>query len=188
MIRRYLANPWQSAAVALLLAAGRKIPWAYAAAAVLFAACEIEAGFRRREGSRWIPSEWPRPGEPLTVLYDATCVLCVGSMKRLESWKTAGEITFVPLQSPEARAMVPGIPEERLLGQMHVIEKGQISSGADGWFRIMSLAPLPLAWLAWVTPRALARPVYNLVARNRYRWFGRVCEGGSCSLHAGPRL
>jgi predicted DCC family thiol-disulfide oxidoreductase YuxK len=112
----------------------------------------------------------------------------VGSKQKLESWKTSGSMRFVPVQSPEAKGLLPGVPEERLLGMMHAVEAGAVHSGADGWVRIMRLAPLTLAWVAWLTPMAVARPVYGWIARNRYRWFGRVCEGGSCSLHAKPRL
>jgi predicted DCC family thiol-disulfide oxidoreductase YuxK len=188
MIRPYLSNPWQAAALGALLAAGRWSPWAFAGAALLFASCEIEAGIRRRQGPRWIPSEWPEAGAPLTILYDGTCALCVGSKKKLESWRTAGSMRFVPRQSPEAKDLAPRIPEEELFGAMHVLEQGRITSGADGWYRIMRLSPLTVAWVAWITPRAVARPVYGWIARNRYRWFGRVCEGGTCSLHGKARL
>jgi predicted DCC family thiol-disulfide oxidoreductase YuxK len=51
----------------------------------------------------------------------------------------------------------------------------------------MTLAPVWLAAVAWITPRFLARPIYRLIARHRYRWFGRVCEGGSCSVHRHDR-
>ena len=188
MIRSHLSNPWQAAVLAGLLVTGRWTPWAWAASGLFFAACEIEAGLRKREGPRWLPAEWPSVGAPLTILFDATCVLCVGSRKRLESWRTAGSMVFVPIQSPEAKALLPGVPEDQLLGAMHVVEGGKVSSGADGWFRIMRLAPLTTAWIAWVTPLAAARPVYGWIARNRYRWFGRVCDEGTCSLHAKPPL
>ena len=183
MIRAYLSNPWQTLALGALLAAGRGTPWAFGAAAVFFAACEIEAGLRRREGPRWWPSEWPRDPSPATVLYDATCGLCVGSKRKLELWATASSLRFVPIQSPEARGFAPGVPEETLMGAMHVVDEGRVHTGAEGWFRLMRRAPLTLAWLAWVTPLAVARPVYGWIARNRDRWFGRVCEGGTCSLH-----
>lgn len=183
MIRPYLSNPWQAAALAALLVAGRFTPWAFAAAALFFAVCEIEAGARRREGPRWWPSEWPRVSAPVTALYDSTCALCVGSKNRLERWATAGSIRFVPIQSPEARGQLPGVPEETLMGAMHVVEEGKVYSGADGWFRLMRLAPITIAWVAWITPLAVARPVYLWIARNRIRWFGRVCEQGTCAVH-----
>ncbi|MBI3854975.1 MAG: DUF393 domain-containing protein [Planctomycetes bacterium] len=183
MIRAWLRNPWETAAVALLAAGGAWSPWALAAAALLFAALEIVAGFRRSEGPRWWPSLWPRAGALLTILYDSTCVLCLGSKERLEKWPTAGSMRFLALQSEEARALLPGMDAKTYMGAMHVVEGGAVYSAHEGWFRIMRLAPLPLALGAELLPSGLAKPLYAWVARNRYRWFGKVCEGGACQVH-----
>ena len=178
-----LRNPAEALGVAALLALGAVRPAFAAAGAVLFAGLEIAAGLLRRPGPRWLPSVWPVDVPPMTVVYDGTCRLCVGSRKRLERWKSP--MTFLALQSPEAKALLPGKSEEELLGQMHVLEEGKVYGGAEGWFRIMRRAPLWSAWIAWITPLFLARPVYGWVARNRYKWFGRTCEGegGTCAVH-----
>jgi predicted DCC family thiol-disulfide oxidoreductase YuxK len=182
-IRAWLRNPWQTAAVAALAAAGVFSPYALAGAAVLFAVLEIVAGVRKAEGPRWWPSLWPRGAAPITILYDGHCVLCSRSKAKLETWRTASSMRFLALQSPEARALVPAMDEKRYMGAMHVVEEGRVYSAHDGWFRIMRLAPLPLAVPAALTPTWLARPIYAWIARNRYRWFGKACEGGSCQIH-----
>ena len=182
-----IRNRAEAAAVgALALAAAvlRRPEPALAAAAVLCAA-EVLAGLRGRTGPRWWPSRWPVEGPSLTILYDAHCRLCVGSRARLERWATADRLRFVPIQDPEAPALAPGRSEADLQGQMHVVEDGRVYGGAEGWFRILRLAPLELAWLR-AAPRFLATAVYRLVARNRYRWFGRVeCDDGTCPVHRG---
>jgi predicted DCC family thiol-disulfide oxidoreductase YuxK len=183
MIRAWLRNPWETAAVAVLAAGGVFSPWPLAAAALLFAALEIAAGLRKLEGPRWWPSLWPRSDATLTVLYDAHCVLCMRSKEKLEKWKTAPSLRFLTLQSPEARALLSGMDEKRYMGAMHVVEDGKVASAHEGWFRIMTRAPLPLALLAWMTPTFVARPIYAWIARNRYRWFGKICEGGTCQVH-----
>jgi predicted DCC family thiol-disulfide oxidoreductase YuxK len=187
MIRAWLRNPWETGAVATLAVAGAWWPWSLAAAAVAFAGLEIAAGIRKSQGPRWWPSLWPRTGAPLTVLYDATCVLCTKSKERLERWRTAGSMKFLALQTDEARALLPGMDPKTYLGAMHVVEDGRVSSAHEGWFRIMRLAPLPVALAAALTPKWVARPLYAWIARNRYRWFGRVCEGGSCQVHPKPK-
>jgi len=184
VIRAWLRNPWETAAVVALAVAGIATPYALAAAALLFAVLEIEAGLRKREGPRWWPSLWPRDGGTVTVLYDAHCVLCSRSKAKLERWRTAPSMRFLPLESPEARALIPDMDEGRYLGAMHVVSDGTIASAHEGWFRLMRLAPLPLAILAWMTPTFVARPLYAWVARNRYRWFGSLCEGGTCQVHS----
>ena len=182
-MRAWLRNPWETAAVASLAVAGIYSPYPLAAAAVLFAALEIVAGLRKLDGPRWWPSLWPRSSRPVTVLYDGHCVLCTRSKEKLEKWPTAPSMRFLPLQSAEARALVPDMDEKRYQGAMHVLEDGAIHSAHEGWFRLMTLAPLPLAILAWMTPTFVARPFYGWVARNRYRWFGKICEGGTCQVH-----
>ena len=179
----YLANPAQTALFAALVAAGLFRPEALLAAALFFSLAEIAAGIRRSPGPRWLPGAWPRDARPVTILYDATCRLCARSKARLERWKTAAAMRFVPLQSPEARALVPGLQEKEYFGAMHAVEDGRVYSAHEAWFRIMRLAPLGLAWAAWITPRFVARPLYAWVARRRYRWFGRVCEEGTCAVH-----
>lgn len=185
MIRAWLRNPGETAAVAALAVAGLRFPASLAAAGLLFAGLEIAAGLRKLEGPRWWPSLWPRTESTLTVLYDAHCVLCTRSKAKLEGWRTAGSIRFLELQSPEARALVPDLDEKAYMGAMHVVEGGKVYSAHEGWFRIMRLAPLPLALMAALTPTFIARPFYAWVARNRFRWFGRVCDGGSCQIHRG---
>jgi predicted DCC family thiol-disulfide oxidoreductase YuxK len=187
MIHAWLRNPWETALVAALAAAGVFSPYALAAAALLFAVLEIVAGLRGAEGPRWWPSFWPRREGTLTILYDQTCVLCTRSKERLERWRTAGAFRFLPLQSPDARALVPGMDEKAYLGAMHAVEDGKVFSGHEGWFRIMRFAPLPGALAAALMPGWLAAPLYAWVARNRYRWFGRVCEGGTCQVHPKPK-
>ena len=123
------------------------------------------------------------PERTLTILYDATCVLCTRSKERLQKWRRAGSMRFLALQSPEARALVPGMEEAAYLGAMHVVEDGKVYSAHEGWFRIMRLASLPLRCMAALTPRWIAKPFYAWVARHRYRWFGKVCEGGTCQVH-----
>lgn len=180
-----LRNPAETAVVgALALAAAvlRRPEPALIAAAFLCAA-EILAGVRGRPGPSWVPSRWPVDGPSLTVLYDAHCRLCLASRSRLERWATADRLRFVPIQDPEAPALAPGKSASDLQGEMHVVEDGRVYGGADGWFHILRLAPLELAWLR-AAPRSLATAAYRLIARNRYRWFGRVdCGDGSCPVH-----
>jgi predicted DCC family thiol-disulfide oxidoreductase YuxK len=120
----------------------------------------------------------------MKVVYDGHCRLCAGSVEKMRRWPAADRLDFLPLQDPAAKALLPGKSDAELQGQMHVVEDGVASAGADGWFRLMRVAPLRLRWLAWITPRFVARPVYAWIARNRIRWFGRTCDAGTCAVHS----
>lgn len=187
MIRAYLRNPWETGLIAGLAIGGVLSPFSLVAASVLFCLAEIVAGIRKLEGPRWWPAAWPATDLRLTILYDGTCGLCARSKAVLEKWPTSAAMTFLALQSPEARSRVPGMPDEEYLGAIHVLEGDRVHSGVEGWFRIVKVGPIWLAVLASLTPRRLARPVYAWIARHRYRWFGRVCEAGTCAVHPGKK-
>lgn len=169
---RWIANPLETLAVLALALAGLEWAAALAGAALLFALLEIRAGFRKSPDPRWVPDLWPRDPAPLTVLYDATCVLCTRSKAALERWPTSTAFRFVPLQAEEAKLLVPGISEERLKGSMHVVEGGEIWSAERGWSRLARNGPWPLALLSVLVPDFAAGLLYRWIARNRRRWFG----------------
>lgn len=115
------------------------------------------------------------------VLYDGVCGLCSRLLQFLLKHDRRAVFTFASLQSTVGRTMVErfgGDPNE--LASFHVVanhrgNKPQMFSrsgaalfvaGQLGW-------PWKAAALAGVLPTAMLDHVYNVVARNRYRMFGR---------------
>jgi predicted DCC family thiol-disulfide oxidoreductase YuxK len=107
-----------------------------------------------------------------TLFYDGGCNLCHASQLRVERWaKRKGQPLRVEiLQSPE------GVAKGYTDGGM-VLEAETVLVGADAWMRIMAVAPFPLSLvypLSKFAPfRFLMAVGYNLVAKFRYRLFGR---------------
>ncbi|MGL4513303.1 MAG: thiol-disulfide oxidoreductase DCC family protein [Lacipirellulaceae bacterium] len=124
------------------------------------------------------------------VLYDGGCVFCRAGMERLARWdRGGGGLGFLSIHDPAVAAEYPDCPRERLLEEMCVIDPaGTRHWGADAMRRIAVRLP-SLWWLRWLfaIPGAMlvARPVYRLVARNRYLIAGKreECADGACSLH-----
>lgn len=117
----------------------------------------------------------------MKIVYDGECRLCLASKARVERW--GRPFAWVDLRSPEARALLPGVSDDDLRGQMRVIEDGKVYAGAAGWKRILRKGPWWIAWLGRLTPLFVMSPVYAWIARHRYRWFGRVCDD-ACALSA----
>lgn len=128
----------------------------------------------------------------LNVVYDGECNLCLATVDKLRSIPVQAELVFVPLQKVASGEVQPwpgidGVPVSDLSAQLHVTdESGRRFSGADGVLKLMSHIP-SLAWLAAVGRlpgcRSIANGMYRLVARYRYRLFGRTsCSDGVCSL------
>jgi predicted DCC family thiol-disulfide oxidoreductase YuxK len=102
-----------------------------------------------------------------TLFYDGGCNLCHQGKLRVEQWaRRAGvNLRVEVLQSAEAVG--------KGYGDAMVLEVGgRPLFGADAWIETMKIAPFPFRLALWL-PRPLLRFGYGLVARNRYRIFGR---------------
>jgi len=114
-------------------------------------------------------------------LYDGVCGLCNGIVQFLLKHDRRAVFSFAPLQSATGKAMVArwgGNPEE--LSTFYVIadfrtpEARAVTKSDAALFIARELGwPWTLARAAGVLPRPFRDRVYDLVARNRYRVFGR---------------
>ncbi len=111
---------------------------------------------------------------PLFV-FDGTCVLCSGGAAWVMRHDRAGRIAFTPAQGAIGQALYRhyglAIDDTYLFlagGRAHGLSEGyfQVARVLGGVWRAAALLRL--------VPRPLRDALYRLVARNRYRWFGRV--------------
>ena len=117
----------------------------------------------------------PNDDKPV-VLFDGVCNLCNGWVKFVVRRDPAQRFRFASLQSAFAadvlaKHALPG----GYLGSMLVLDKGVLYTQSDGVLRVLRGLPMPwplLGALA-IVPRPLRNVVYDWVARNRYRWFGK---------------
>ena len=114
--------------------------------------------------------------DPL-VLYDGVCNLCAGAVRFVVRHDRAGVFRFASIQSPLGRDLYRrhGFDPETLASFM-VISDGRAFVRSDATLEVLRRCGglwACVAWLRWI-PRAIRDPVYDLVARNRYRWFGRA--------------
>ncbi|MBK9392143.1 MAG: DUF393 domain-containing protein [Bacteroidetes bacterium] len=111
-----------------------------------------------------------------TVLFDDTCNLCDGLVKFIRKRDKISRFRFVPLQSEEGRNMLrsAGLPDTDSDTAVYL---------SDGRYFLRSSAVLHIlkdlgsAWrilyVFIIVPPFIRDPFYNLVAKNRYRIFGR---------------
>ena len=114
--------------------------------------------------------------QPL-YLFDGYCILCSGFVNFCLKHDGDGQLKFASTQSALGKRVIEGlgIAPDTLDRTVMLIEGGQAvmrSTAAlratrhlKGWPRL--LRPFLLL------PAFLRDPIYDLVARNRYRWFGR---------------
>jgi predicted DCC family thiol-disulfide oxidoreductase YuxK len=118
------------------------------------------------------------PNPPAIILFDGVCNLCNGFVQFVIRHDVVGRFRFAALQSEAGQALLrqyhlptPAEPDSVVLvldgrAATHSAAALGILHGLGGSWRW-------LARLGRVFPRSLRDAVYRLIARHRYRWFGR---------------
>ena len=115
------------------------------------------------------------PAKPL-VLFDGVCNLCNASVQFIIEHDPEGKIMFCSLQSERGQAILQHLGMKTDDFDTFIfIENGEAytrSSGIlkevsyfGGWWRFLSIFK--------IVPRPIRDFFYNIIARIRYRWFGK---------------
>lgn len=110
------------------------------------------------------------------LLFDGVCNLCNASVQWVIRHDPQGKIRFASLQSGAGQQLLAqhGLPTTDF-DSVVMIENGKALTRSDVPLRILELLGGRWRWAAplrWV-PKPLRDAVYKVVAKNRYRWFGR---------------
>jgi predicted DCC family thiol-disulfide oxidoreductase YuxK len=126
---------------------------------------------------------------PMIMLYDGGCRFCTSSAMALARRFGPKRIETRDFQNEGVLAAFPGVSYEACMKKMHVVfPNGAVYAGSEAFARVFSTVRW-VGWLAYLyyVPgiRQLADLGYALIAKYRYRLFGRTdtCEGGTCHLH-----
>lgn len=110
------------------------------------------------------------------ILFDGVCNLCNRSVDRVIRDDPAGRFRFASLQSDVGRSLAAehGIDADQL-SSMVLIEDGIAYTESTAALRIARHLNGPLRWLRVLRflPCVLRDSGYRLIARNRYRFFGK---------------
>ncbi|HYF62208.1 MAG TPA: thiol-disulfide oxidoreductase DCC family protein [Herpetosiphonaceae bacterium] len=109
------------------------------------------------------------------VLFDGVCNLCNGSVRFILRHDRAGYFSFASLQSPAGARALAERGAAPTLNSIVLIEDGRLYESSDAVLRIARRLGAPWSWgyAAVIVPRPLRNALYRIIARNRYRWFGR---------------
>jgi len=114
------------------------------------------------------------------ILFDGVCNLCNGFVQFVIARDPAAHFRFAPLQSESAQRLLGATQMPVTLPDSVVlVENGRVWTESAAALRVLRQLtfPWPLMAVCVLVPPPLRNWVYRLVARNRYRWFGRrdVC-------------
>ena len=120
----------------------------------------------------------------LIVLFDGVCALCDRTVRFLLKRDKQGVLRFAPLQGSTAAAILKRYPEigdntrSVILVQNYNTASESVSVRSQaildclpalgGFWRVVS-------WLR-IIPVFFRDPIYNFIAANRYKWFGKYEE------------
>ncbi len=110
----------------------------------------------------------------MIVFFDGVCNLCQGSVRYLIKHDKKGVLKFASLQGNYAKDFVNETEIQSMQsilffdGKM-LYKKStavlKLSSLLGGWHQLLLLG--------YILPRFVRDWLYNIVAKNRYRWFGK---------------
>jgi predicted DCC family thiol-disulfide oxidoreductase YuxK len=110
------------------------------------------------------------------ILFDGVCNFCNNTINFLIRQDKKGVFHFAPLQSEIGQSLLrqQGLDQQQFDSFVLVTNsKAYLKSSAA----LQLIQHLPWYWqwarLLWVVPRPIRDGVYNWIARNRYKWFGK---------------
>jgi len=118
----------------------------------------------------------PQPPTGPIILFDAECVLCSANARFVLERDREARFQLASMQGEigaalfEANGLDPKDPSSIL-----VIDGARVRKDSDAVLSIYEGLgwPWKIAGLARIVPAALRDPVYRLIARHRYRLFGK---------------
>lgn len=111
------------------------------------------------------------------VFFDGVCNLCSNLVQWLIKRDRKGVLCYAPLQGETAKEIL--MPEKwQKIDSIVFYVDGRFYSKSSAVLKIFSQLGFPYsaAILFFVFPRFIRDFVYDWVARNRYRWFGKKSE------------
>jgi predicted DCC family thiol-disulfide oxidoreductase YuxK len=110
------------------------------------------------------------------ILFDGVCNFCNASINFIIQHDKKKVFRFAPLQSQAGQKLLQhyNLPTENF-GSFLLIEKGIVYQKSTASLKVYRKLSWFWKWtqMGWLAPKFLRDAVYDLIARNRYKWFGK---------------
>ena len=110
------------------------------------------------------------------IFFDGVCGMCNAFVNFILRIDRKHLFLFAPLQGATARDLLPPLGDDpREWSMVYVDEKG-IHDQSDASLEVYRRVGGIWWWLSLmrIIPRFIRTPVYRVIAKNRYRWFGKA--------------
>ena len=110
------------------------------------------------------------------ILFDGVCNLCTASVKFIIKRDPEAKFLFTSIQQADLSILPSGVTKEELtLESILLLEQDKLFMRSTAALKIARKlnALWPLLYVFIIIPAFIRDPLYNFIARNRYRWFGK---------------
>jgi predicted DCC family thiol-disulfide oxidoreductase YuxK len=112
------------------------------------------------------------------ILFDGVCNLCTGSVQFILKRDKEKKFLFASLQSSYGQDLLKqlDLPTDTF-NSFILYDGGKIFTRSTAALKMFSqLKGWRWVKIFWIVPKFIRDAVYNLIAKNRYRWFGKKEE------------
>jgi predicted DCC family thiol-disulfide oxidoreductase YuxK len=114
--------------------------------------------------------------QPALILFDGVCNFCNGAVNFVIKHDKKKQFRFAPLQSEAGqRALAQHQLSQEEFRSFVLIENGHVYQKSTATLRVLKY--FPWYWqelqIFRIIPAFLRDAIYDFIARNRYKWFGR---------------
>jgi predicted DCC family thiol-disulfide oxidoreductase YuxK len=113
------------------------------------------------------------------ILFDGVCNFCNGAVNFTIKREKKNNIHYAALQSDAGRKLVQqyGLPADDMRSFLF-IENGKIYNRSTAALRVCRYLKglWPLCYGFMIVPAFIRNGIYNWIAKNRYKWFGKRQE------------
>jgi predicted DCC family thiol-disulfide oxidoreductase YuxK len=113
------------------------------------------------------------------ILYDGVCNFCNAVVNFIIEKDKDKIFRFAPIQSKEARMLLRSLNEQfASLQTVYLIKDKTVYKRSAAVFEMCKHLPRPYRFIAvfGYLPIALTDYIYKIIAKNRYKWFGKKEE------------
>jgi predicted DCC family thiol-disulfide oxidoreductase YuxK len=109
------------------------------------------------------------------VLFDGVCNLCNKSVDFLVRNEKGNSLYFASLQSDVGKKLIKKSDLTQVPDSILFYQDGEVYVRSQAILKITKFLQLPYRFgnVFYIVPKVVRDGIYKLIARNRYRWFGK---------------
>ena len=112
----------------------------------------------------------------MVLLFDSGCKLCNSSIKFVTIGDKKQQIKQIALQSTEGQEIIAARPYLQDINSIILIVEDNVLIESDAIIKIAKHLSFPYKLLAvgLIIPKKWRDTIYKWIAKNRYKWFGKI--------------